>query len=46
MDKYDISIIIPTYNRLELLKKVLPSYVAQKYVREVIIVDEIGRAHV
>lgn len=35
-----ISIIIPTYNRLSALKKVLPSYLCQQGVGEVIVVDD------
>lgn len=35
-----ISIIIPTFNRLNTLKKVLPSYVRQKLVKEIIVIDD------
>ena len=35
-----ISIIIPTYNRNYILKKTLLSYYIQKYVKEIIIVDD------
>jgi glycosyltransferase involved in cell wall biosynthesis len=35
-----ISVIIPTYNRLTILKKVLPSYVNQDCVKEIVIVDD------
>ncbi len=35
-----ISVIIPTYNRIGKLIKVLPSYLSQKNVREIIIVDD------
>ena len=34
------SIIIPTYNRLKTLQQVLPSYLAQKYLLEIIIVND------
>ena len=34
------TIIIPTYNRSKLLVEVLPSYLKQKYVEEIIIVDD------
>lgn len=40
MGKDGVSIIIPTYNRAKSLEKVLPSYLNQKYVREIIIVDD------
>jgi glycosyltransferase involved in cell wall biosynthesis len=36
----DVSIIIPTYNRSKLLVEVLPSYLNQKFVSEIIIVDD------
>lgn len=35
-----VSIIIPTYNRQETLKEVLPSYLSQTGVDEIIIVDD------
>lgn len=35
-----ISIIIPTYNRASVLSKTLPSYINQKNVDEIIIVDD------
>lgn len=35
-----ISVIIPTYNRKGTLGVVLPSYLSQKFVKEVIIVDD------
>lgn len=35
-----ISIIIPTYNRPETLKRVLPSYFLQKQVKELIVIDD------
>jgi glycosyltransferase involved in cell wall biosynthesis len=40
MSKEGVSIIIPTYNRAKSLERVLPSYLDQKYVREIIIVDD------
>ena len=40
MNNTQISIIIPTYNRAEILKKVLPSYFTQKHLVEIIIVDD------
>lgn len=39
-ETHSISIIIPTYNRLNSLKLVLPSYLKQKYLAELIIVDD------
>ena len=38
--KLGVSIIIPTYNRHKLLAEVLPSYLKQKHVFELIIVDD------
>lgn len=35
-----ISIIIPTYNRPETLKRVLPTYFLQKQVKELIVIDD------
>ncbi|MCZ7399983.1 MAG: glycosyltransferase family 2 protein [Candidatus Methanoperedens sp.] len=35
-----ISIIIPTYNRAIVLEKTLPTYLKQKFVNEIIIVDD------
>jgi len=35
-----ITVIIPTYNRREVLKDVLPSYLRQKYVERIILVDD------
>jgi glycosyltransferase involved in cell wall biosynthesis len=35
-----VSIIIPTFNRKRYLQKVLPSYLAQEYVYEIIILDD------
>ena len=35
-----ISIVIPTFNRGKTLLEVLPSYLNQKYVKEIIIVDD------
>jgi GT2 family glycosyltransferase len=40
MNQKYISIIIPTYNRARSLERVLPSYLNQEYVREIIIVDD------
>lgn len=36
----NLSIIIPTFNRDEQLKKVLPSYLSQKYLTQIVIVDD------
>lgn len=38
--KDEISVVIPTYNRIDTLIKVIPSYLNQKYLRELIIVDD------
>lgn len=35
-----ISIILPTYNRSEFLEKTLESYASQKYVDEILIIDD------
>lgn len=35
-----ISIIIPTYNRASVLEKVIGSYLSQKYVNEIIIIND------
>ena len=35
-----ISVIIPTYNRIDKLERVLPSYLSQRHVGEVIVVDD------
>ena len=43
---YNVSIIIPTYNRSELLLKVLPSYLNQNNVSEIIIIDDGSQIHV
>jgi GT2 family glycosyltransferase len=37
-----VSVVIPTFNRSEQLRRVLPSYLASSCVREVIIVDDAG----
>lgn len=37
-----ISVVVPTFNRAEMLCKVLPSYLASPAVREVIVVDDAG----
>ncbi|MBI4170702.1 MAG: glycosyltransferase family 2 protein [Candidatus Aenigmarchaeota archaeon] len=39
-----VSIIIPTYKRGGVVKKTLPSYLNQKFVKEIIIVDDGGFA--
>lgn len=36
----EISIIIPTYNRVESLKKVISSYFSQKEVKEILIIND------
>jgi GT2 family glycosyltransferase len=41
----DVSIIIPTYKRGDVVAKTLPSYLRQKHVQEVIIVDDGGFAY-
>lgn len=38
----NVSIVIPTKNRAQSLGKVLPSYINQDYVKEIIIVDDGG----
>jgi len=45
MAKYNatVSVIIPTSNRNELLNSVLPHYLEQPYVQEIIIVDDASR---
>lgn len=40
MTVQDVSIIIPTYNRPKFLEMVLQTYFVQKYVKELIIVDD------
>lgn len=35
-----VSVVIPTYNRVDMLARVLPSYLSQQHVRQVIIVDD------
>jgi len=37
-----IDVIIPTRNRKEVLLKVLPSYLSQKFLNKIIIVDDAG----
>jgi len=37
-----ISVVIPTFNRGKILMGVLPSYLRQKYIKEVIIVDDLS----
>ena len=39
-EKMNVCVIIPTYNRHKLLAEVLPSYLKQRHVREVILVDD------
>ena len=41
MSKF-ISVIIPTYNRDKILIKVLPSYLKQKYIKEILVVDDLS----
>jgi GT2 family glycosyltransferase len=38
--KPSVSVIIPTYNRLELLEVILPSYLKSEFVDELILVDD------
>lgn len=38
-----ISVIIPTHNRLHTLRKVLPTYLSQDDVKEIIIIDDFSR---
>lgn len=38
-----ISVIIPTYNRSHLLPEILESYISQKYVDEILIVDDCSK---
>jgi glycosyltransferase involved in cell wall biosynthesis len=40
----NVSIIIPTYKRGEVVQRTLPSYMKQKHVKEIIIVDDGGFA--
>ena len=35
-ENFGVSVVIPTYNRQNLLVKVLPSYLNQKHVKEII----------
>ncbi len=39
-----VSIIIPTYKRGDVVRQTLPSYISQKFVKEIIIVDDGGFA--
>jgi glycosyltransferase involved in cell wall biosynthesis len=39
-ENLNVSVIIPTYNRHKLLIEVLPSYLKQKHVHEIIIIDD------
>ena len=43
INKRNISIVIACYNRIKILKKVLPSYINQKHVNEIIIVDDCSK---
>jgi glycosyltransferase involved in cell wall biosynthesis len=38
--EHRVSVVIPTYNRAGMLEWVLPCYIKQKYVTEVIVVDD------
>jgi len=40
----NVSIIIPTYKRGDVIRKTLPSYLRQKSVKEIIVVDDSGFA--
>jgi glycosyltransferase involved in cell wall biosynthesis len=40
MDAPEVSIVIATYNRVKQLQQVLPSYLSQPYLKELIIVDD------
>lgn len=40
-----VSVVVPTFNRAEMLCKVLPSYLASPAVVEVIVVDDAGHDH-
>jgi GT2 family glycosyltransferase len=40
--QFTVSAVIPTYNRLELLCRILPSYLHSPLVAEVIVVDDAG----
>jgi GT2 family glycosyltransferase len=40
MEAPQVSIVIATYNRIKQLQEVLPSYLTQPYLRELIIVDD------
>ena len=39
-ENFDVSVVIPTYNRQNLLVKVLPSYLNQKHVKEIILIND------
>jgi GT2 family glycosyltransferase len=36
----EVTIIIPTYNRHQILVETLPSYIGQKYLKEIILIDD------
>lgn len=38
-----VSIIIPTYERAHLLEKVIPSYLVQKHVKQIIVIDDASK---
>ena len=40
-----LSIVIPTFNRARQLEKVLPSYLSQKYLSRLIVVDDFSSDH-
>lgn len=42
MKKASVSVVIPTFNRQQLLAHVLPTYLASDFIGEVIIVDDFG----
>ena len=39
---HGVSVVIPTYNRLGVLEKTLPSYLSPSVVSEVVIMDEVS----
>jgi GT2 family glycosyltransferase len=41
-----VSVVIPTYNRIESLRRVLPSYLSSPSVLEIIIVDDASRREI
>jgi glycosyltransferase involved in cell wall biosynthesis len=40
MSAADITVIIPTFNRVEMLRQVLPSYLQQRCVHRVLVIDD------